>query len=221
MVYIVECSLTTLIPICIFTCYPFFSNLVLFQQQFIHIDVIARVNCIVIKLSNCCILLTNCRHYIVYSPHIMCQILICKFLPRIAGTVARRLFAAPAHRHDPCQLDGLSEVTIDEVDRLSRSSTNKSLPVDFTPSSVLKSIVNVMVPLITRLANMCFSTGVFPLSLKQGRVTRLLKKPGLYQSDMANYRPITNSSMISKILERLTRIIDDASCLVTANFSDF
>jgi len=48
-----------------------------------------------------------------------------------------------------------------------------------------------MAPLITRLANMSFSAGVFPSSLKQGRATPLLKKSGLDQFDMANYRPIT------------------------------
>ena len=71
------------------------------------------------------------------------------------------------------------------------------------PTTMLKSNVEVMAPVIARLANMSFSSGVFPSSLKQGRVTPLLKKPGLGQSDMANYRPITNLSMTSKILEKL------------------
>ena len=50
------------------------------------------------------------------------------------------------------------------------------------PTTMLKSSVDVMAPLITRLANVSFSTGVFPSSLKQGRVTPLLKKPGLDQT---------------------------------------
>jgi len=44
---------------------------------------------------------------------------------------------------------------------------------------------------------MSFSSGVFPSSLKQGQVTPLLKKPGLDQSDMASYRPITNLSTMA------------------------
>jgi len=59
-------------------------------------------------------------------------------------------------------------------------------------------------PLITKLANMSISAGVFPSSVKQGRVTPLLKKPGLYQTEMANYRPIiVNLIMVSKMLEKL------------------
>jgi len=89
------------------------------------------------------------------------------------------------------------------------------------PTSMLKSTVDVMAPLITRLANMSFSTGVFPSSLKQGRVTPLLKKPGLDQSDMANYRPITNLSTMSKILERLVLRRLRPHVLTTGNFSEF
>jgi len=53
-------------------------------------------------------------------------------LQRIASTVATRLSAAPPYhqrpalRHDPCKLDSLLEVTVDEVDRLIRSLSNKS-----------------------------------------------------------------------------------------------
>jgi len=71
------------------------------------------------------------------------------------------------------------------------------------PTTMFKSSVDDMVPSITRLANMSFSAGVFPSSLKQGRVTPLLKKPGLDQTDMANYRPNTNFSTMLKVLEKL------------------
>ena len=40
-------------------------------------------------------------------------------------------------------------------------------------------------------------------ALKCGRVSPLLKKPGLDQADMANFRPITNLPTVSKILEKL------------------
>ena len=36
-----------------------------------------------------------------------------------------------------------------------------------------------------------FRGGVCPSALKQGRVTLLLKKPGLDQSNISNFRPIT------------------------------
>ena len=50
-------------------------------------------------------------------------------------------------------MDELSDVTVDEVTKLIRSMPAKSSPVDFMPTAMLKSAVDVMAPLITRLAN--------------------------------------------------------------------
>ena len=103
----------------------------------------------------------------------------------------KTVLCQPLHKDDhACLLDELAAVTVDEVTKVIRSLPAKSSsPVNFMPTSLLKSTVHVMAPLITRLANMSFSVGVFPSSLKQGHVTPLLKKSGLDQFDMANYRP--------------------------------
>ena len=50
-----------------------------------------------------------------------------------------------------------------------------------------------MAPLIAELANLSFTSGVFPARYKTGRVVPLLKKPG----------PVTNLCTFSKILEKL------------------
>ena len=42
-----------------------------------------------------------------------------------------------------------------------------------------------------------------PSSFKSGYVTPLLKKAGLDAADVKSYRPITNLSVVSKLLERL------------------
>lgn len=90
-------------------------------------------------------------------------------------------------------------------------------PDDFMPAIMLKSNVDAMAPLFARLANMSFSSGVFPSSLKQGQVTPLLKKPGLDQSDMASYRPTT----MSKILKKLALCQLRPHVMSTGNFSEF
>ena len=56
---------------------------------------------------------------------------------------------------------------------------------------------------ITHLANRSLATDTFPASMKNGLVTPLIKKPGLDVSDFKNFRPITNLSTVSKLLERL------------------
>ena len=56
---------------------------------------------------------------------------------------------------------------------------------------------------ITRLINLSLSEGIFPSALKTAHVSPLLKKPTLCKDDMKNYRPVSNLSFISKLLERV------------------
>ena len=47
------------------------------------------------------------------------------------------------------------------------------------------------------------SADVFPAVFKSAVITPLLKKPGLDTSDVAHYRPISNLSVLSKLMERV------------------
>jgi len=62
---------------------------------------------------------------------------------------------------------------------------------------------DVFVPAITTLANLSLQTGKFPARLKSAQVLPLLKITGLDRSLPVNYRPISNLSTVSKVLERL------------------
>src|SRR5258706_214466 len=104
--------------------------------------------------------------------------------------------------HGPL-LGSLTTVTAAEVERLLRSMPSKSSPIDKIPTSVLKTNIDVFAPLIARLATLCFNEGVFPSRFKTACVTPLIKKKGLDDDDIANYRPISNLHTISKIVERL------------------
>ena len=77
-----------------------------------------------------------------------------------------------------------------EVVRLIRQAPPKSSPLDCMPTSLLKATADVMAPLLAQLANMSFTTGVFPTRYKSGHVIPLLKKSGLPKDDPVNYRPI-------------------------------
>jgi len=63
------------------------------------------------------------------------------------------------------------EVTGDEVVRLLKSS-----PLDFIPTSLIKSCSAVFAQVIARLVNMSFEIFTFPAKFKTARVTPLLKK---------------------------------------------
>lgn len=79
---------------------------------------------------------------------------------------------------------------------------------DNIPTQFLKVASNIVVPIISHLANLCFDQGVFPNVLKQAVITPVYK--GGRRDDVSNYRPISVLPSISKILEKLinTRLIN-------------
>src|SRR6478609_4973304 len=120
-------------------------------------------------------------------------------------TSTRPLVQTSPNPTDPC-LDVLAETFVAEVSKLIARLANKSSPLDYIHTSVLKSCSDVMSPLITRLANLSFAEGRFPDQFKVAQVTPLIKKEGLDPNDPANYRPISNLNTISKVIECLCLI---------------
>ena len=100
-------------------------------------------------------------------------------------------------------MDDLTPVTISEVQNILGSMPSKSSPLDYLPTSLLKSCSSVFAPIICTLANLSFSEGHFPDSFKSAQISPLLKKPGLDEDSPASYRPISNLNTVSKILEKL------------------
>jgi hypothetical protein len=121
------------------------------------------------------------------------------------STLKAQLTAGQQHQQQVAvtQLDTLGPTTIEEVSRLISRLPNKTSPLDYIHTSVVKACSEVFAPLITNLANLSFAEGWFPGQFKLAQVTPLLKKAGLDTSDPANYRPISNLNTISKIIERL------------------
>ena len=57
-------------------------------------------------------------------------------------------------------------------------------------------------PFVTKIINKCFEESNFVLSEKESLIHPSLKKPGLDCENMANYRPVSNLTFLSKIIER-------------------
>ena len=95
----------------------------------------------------------------------------------------------------------LFEPVTDELIReLILKSPTKSCMLDPIPC------LDALVSLITFIVNASLSTGIVPPQFKQATVTPLLKKPGLDTNDMKNFRPVSNLSFLSKILEKVVLI---------------
>ena len=81
-------------------------------------------------------------------------------------------------------------------------SPSKSCLLDPMPTSVLKSCIDEVVPITTRIFNLSLRSGIVPSAFKQAVVTPLQKKKAA-GTVFSNYRPVSNLPFLSKILERL------------------
>jgi len=89
-----------------------------------------------------------------------------------------------------------------EVRKIIMSAPIKSCSLDPVPTFLLREFIDVLLPFITRMVNASLQQSRLPDSQKHAIVTPLLKKPGLDTADMNNYRPVSNLSFMSKLIER-------------------
>ena len=110
-------------------------------------------------------------------------------------------FPKPSRR--PCELGKFSSVSEDQVRKLIQAAPSKSCQLDPIPTSLLKECLDVLLPSITKIVNLCLSEGVFPDDFKTAFVKPLLKKPSLDKNELKNYRPVSNLSFLSKVVEKV------------------
>ena len=128
---------------------------------------------------------------------------------------------SPHRTHTGPAFDTPSPVSPKEVLGILNLIPDKSSPLDFIPTSLLKSCSGVFSVLISNLASLFFLQETSPTLLKSAQVTPILKKPGLPSTDPANFCPISNLNNISKILERLflSRLLPHIN--YSSNFNSF
>ena len=106
----------------------------------------------------------------------------------------------PSHIDVPA-FASFSEVDVDTVCKLIGSSKPTTCDSDPIPSFLVKLHSDIFAPIIGRIINISFSSGVFPHDWKRAIVKPLLKKPDL-DHIKKNYRPISNLQFVSKISEK-------------------
>ena len=93
-------------------------------------------------------------------------------------------------------------VTTSRIRDLILKSPITSCALDPLPVSVVRVCLDVLLSLITAITNSSLSQAVFPYCFKRAVVHPLIKKQGL-PVKMSNYRPVSNLSFISKVIERV------------------
>jgi len=71
------------------------------------------------------------------------------------------------------------------------------------PTSVLREVVDTLLPFIWVMCNASLREGHLPESQKAAVITPVLKKTNADSDELKNYRPISNLTFISKVIERL------------------
>jgi Reverse transcriptase (RNA-dependent DNA polymerase) len=95
---------------------------------------------------------------------------------------------------------------------------------------LLKDNVDIVTPFLVVLFNQSLSIGVVPKLFEAAYITPILKKPDLDLAEAKSYRPISNLSILLKLLERLvvrqfldylnsSRLMPDLQSMYLANHS--
>ena len=95
---------------------------------------------------------------------------------------------------DPC--------TQDELRQIIKNSGVKVSPKDILPGPVMDKSIDTLLPYLTKLVNLSLSTGSFD-GLKEAVVRPLFKNGATDCNDFSSYRPVSNLTFISKLVERV------------------
>ena len=96
-----------------------------------------------------------------------------------------------------------SPVSESDVLKMLKKSAPKSCDLDPIPTALLFDCVDAVLPSLTGMINESLASGFFPDVHKTALVTPLLKKVGLDNNVLKNYRPVSNLSFVSKLIEKI------------------
>ena len=101
-------------------------------------------------------------------------------------------------------------VSSEYVKKMCLKCAPKSCELDMIPTELLFQCIDEVVPSLTYVINSSITTGCVPDIFKSAIVRPLIKKPSLDKNVLKNYRPVSNLSFISKLLEKiiLEQILD-------------
>ena len=108
----------------------------------------------------------------------------------------------PREGTNPPGLNNFTELSEEQVLKLIQKSRPTYCELDPIPTALLKECTSILIKPLTKIINLSLSLGYVPSSLKSAVIKPLLKKPGL-ETIYKNYRPVSNLTYISKLIERV------------------
>ncbi|XP_062400145.1 uncharacterized protein LOC134089717 [Sardina pilchardus] len=105
-----------------------------------------------------------------------------------------------SYNNELCEFSLPTESAICGLIKKCNSSTCQLDPL---PTSLVKSCLPSIAPMITSILTTSLLSGTVPSAFKTAIVRPTLKKPGLDSNNFNNYRPISNLPFLSKVLEKI------------------
>ena len=101
------------------------------------------------------------------------------------------------------QMEEFLPVSTTELKTIISSMNNKNCLLDPAPVKSMRQWPQVILPLIQFIINKSFKESHVPCQLKQVTITPIIKRTDLDAENLKNYRPISNMTFISKVLEKV------------------
>ena len=98
--------------------------------------------------------------------------------------------------------DKFETVTEDKFFSVIGELSNKHCELDVMPTPFFKVCSKLIYIYILHIINLSLSTGIFPNSFKKALVRPVFKTTSVDKDDHSNYRPISNLSFFSKLIEK-------------------
>ena len=120
--------------------------------------------------------------------------------------VSQKISSLPVTKFEGDKSDHLGQlfVTLEMIAKKIKKMKDKISPgVDGIPPKLLKEIVEQISTLLAKVSNLSLEEGIVPSEWKEANITALFNK-GL-RNKSENYRPVSLTSVICKLLETLNR----------------
>ena len=112
-------------------------------------------------------------------------------------------------------LEFLRSTTIEEIEKIIKDSGVKTSVEDPIPAKLIKSCLDILLPVYTDLVNKSLAEGSME-NMKSSVIDPTIKKAGLDIDVNNNYRPVNNLRFFSKLVERVAKIRKDEHMTLNA-----
>ena len=128
--------------------------------------------------------------------------------------IRKRFHGIPPFTTEPTEVPKLTRfapMTEGDVLKVISSLKSKSCELDAIPTTIFKTLMPTIIHLITNIVNISLGEGQFIRLWKTAMVRQLLKKLGL-EIINPNFRPVSNLTFLSKVIERCMLLQLSAHC---------